>query len=530
MKSYLPFWGVGFFFLLGGLLLLARLDTYALWDDEAGTALHGIAVYQTGDTGALVGNNLVAFRNGVALKGLKDRTVSPLQYYFCAPFIGIWQTSSFWARLPFALAGILSFLLLAFWIFSSESAPTEKTVYCLGFLLCAPLFLYFRQCRYYSLVLFFEILALYLYFHKKRPLLRLILLNISIFGLLASNYLAGFALIGVLAIDYLGWGRKENPFPLKMIYFSGLFQIICGALLLSIWNPFGTGWGAYIHERGLTFAQRGQLLLWHFRDCFRAEFLGFLPCLLAMYLCVRRRDRLLMRSLVAVGVIVLLTTIVSPQVGLETTGTADIRYVISIIPLGVFIGARVVVVLAQKRLLWLIAGIFLFQFTNLVNPFRIDRGQGPSTIIGFIRELFSPVGNPYRMTADWISINVPKQASVWVLPDYACYPLMFHAPGAIYAWQLLPEQKQEEQFKNLPDIHFKGLVPPDFIVVFGPSVEQVRQLMSQWSLQGLRYQEVTRLMTFWKDLYRPELFWRTFKPIENFDPNTEAIYIFQRQS
>jgi len=106
---------------------------------------------------------------------------------------------------------------------------------------------------------------------------------------------------------------------------------------------------------------------------------------------------------------------------------------------------------------------------------------------------------------------------------------MFHAPNGIYAWQLMPEQRQEEQFKNLPDIHFQGLVPPDFIVVFGPSVEQVRQLIGQWSMQGLRYQEVTRLMTFWKDLYRPELFWRTFKPIEKFDPNTEAIYIFQRQ-
>jgi len=109
------------------------------------------------------------------------------------------------------------------------------------------------------------------------------------------------------------------------------------------------------------------------------------------------------------------------------------------------------------------------------------------------------------------------------------YPLMFHAPQAVYAWQLRPEQKDEEQFKNLPDIHFQGLVPPDYIVVFGPSVVQIRKLMGQWSMQGMDYQEVTRLLTFWKDLYRPELFWRTFKPIENFDPNTEAIYIFKKQ-
>jgi hypothetical protein len=106
---------------------------------------------------------------------------------------------------------------------------------------------------------------------------------------------------------------------------------------------------------------------------------------------------------------------------------------------------------------------------------------------------------------------------------------MFHAPQAVYAWQLRLQQKDEEQFKNLPDIHFQGLVPPDFIVAFGPSVVQIRLLASQWSLQGINYQEVTRLLIFWKDLYRPELFWRTFKTIENFDSNTEAIYIFKKQ-
>jgi len=528
MKSSLPFWVTGCFLVLGGILLLFRLDTYALWDDEAGTALHAIAVHQTGDTGALVGNNLVAFRNGVALKGLKDRTVSPLQYYICAPFVGLGQSASFWARLPFALAGCLSLSLLAFWIHSGDFALREKAVYCSGFLLCVPLFLYFRQCRYYSLVLFFEILALYCYFQRKRSFSGQLLLNVSILGLAASNYLAAFALLGALVVDYLGWARKNHPFSVKMILGSGLFQVVCGSLLLSVWNPYGTGWGAYIHERGLTLAQRGQLFFWQFRDCFCAEFIGFLPCLLAGYLCIRLRDKLLLRAMVAVGVIILLTTLASPQVGLETTGTADIRYVISIIPMGVFIAARVIVDLAQKRLAWLIAGVFLFQFTNLLNPFRVDRGQGASTIVGFVGELFSPTGNPYRAAADWIFVFVPKQASVWVLPDYACYPLMFHAPNAIYAWQLRPEQKQEEQFKNLPDIHFQGLVPPDFIVVFGPSVQQIRQLIGQWSMQGLRYEEVTRLMTFWKDLYRPELFWRTFKPIENFDPNTEAIYIFKK--
>jgi hypothetical protein len=530
LKNWPSFLLTSLFVLFGGLLLFSRLGTYALWDDEAGTALHGIAVSQTGDTGALVGNNLVAFRNGVALKNLKDRTVSPLQYYVCALFMRFGTTTSLLARVPFSLIGFAALTLMAFRINRVGLEWKAKMIYFLCILLSIPLFLYFRQCRYYSLVLFFELLALFLYRQEKRSRRDLVLLNFALFGLIASNYLAGFALLWAFVFDYVIWERKESPFVLRDICCSALFQFVCCFLLLSIWNPWGTGWGSYIADRGISRMQRIQLFAWTFRDCFRSEFLGFLPCLLAPYVVIRTRDSLLLRALVAVLVIILITSMVSPQVALDQTGAADIRYVISVIPLGIFIATRVILAFSKGRWLWLMGGVLLLQFFNLLNPFRFDRGQGVSTSIGFIREISLPSGDPYRAAADWISFHVPSQASVWVLPDYACYPLMFHAPQAVYAWQLRPEQKNEEQFKNLADIHFQGLVLPDYIVVFGPSVVQIRELLGQWSMQGIHYQEVIRLMTFWKDLYRPELFWRTFKPIENFDPNTEGIYIFKKQS
>jgi len=517
------------FIFLGGLLLFSSLGTYALWDDEAGTALHGISVCTTGDTGALVGYNLVAFRNGVALRNLKERTISPLQYYVCAPFMKFGPTTSLLARMPFSLIGFAALTLMAFWINRLGLELKVKMIYFLCILMSIPLFLYFRQCRYYSLVLFFELLALFLYRQEKRSRRDLVLLNFALFGLIASNYLAGFALFLAFVLDYVIWERKESPFGLRDICCSALFQFVCCFLLLSVWNPWGTGWGSYIADRGLSLMQRIQLFAWTFRDCFRSELLAFLPCLLAPYVVIKRRDSLLLRALLAVLVIILITSMVSPQVALDQTGAADIRYVISVIPLGIFIAARVILAFSKGRWLWLIGGVLLLQFFNLLNPFRFDRGQGASTSIGFIRELFLPSGDPYRTAADWISFHVPSQASVWVLPDYACYPLMFHAPQAVYAWQLRPEQKDEEQFKNLPDIHFRGVLMPDYIVAFGPVVQQVRQYISQWATQGFRYNEEARLLTFWKDLYRPELFWRTFKPIENFDPNTEAIYIFKKQ-
>lgn len=530
MKRATATWiGLGFL-TAAAWLLFWSLGDYALWDDEAGTALHATAVSQTGDTGAMVGENLVAFRNGVALRNLKDRTVSPLQYYVAAPFVAWGKQSAFFSRLPFAFAGFIALALIGYWAVVACRSYKELATYLLVALSTVSIFLYFRQCRYYSLVLLFEVLTLYFYLRKDGSWTSLSALILSLWGLMASHYLGYFAAIGALAIDYLLWGKKQNTLSSQALVCLCVSQIGLAILLLSVWNPLATNWGAHIQEYAPTISQKTFLLLWQFRDCFRAEFLAFLPFVLAPFLAVKEKDNLLLRAFVAVAVIIFLTTFATPQTHLDSTGTADIRYVISVIPLGIFICGRVLLQITGGRTLWLVLALIGFCFLNVLNPFRVNRGQGLSTWIGFVRELNQPSRDPYRTAANWISLHVPERASIWVLPDYACYPLMFHGSQAIYAWQLRPEQKNEEQFKNLPDIHFQGVVLPDFIVAFGPSVEQIRHLLVQWSMQGLRYQEVTRLMTFWKDLYRPELFWRSFRPIENFDPNTEAIYIFQRQS
>lgn len=77
------------------------------------------------------------------------------------------------------------------------------------------------------------------------------------------------------------------------------------------------------------------------------------------------------------------------------------------------------------------------------------------------------------------------------MPDYAAFPLIFDAPGPVYAWQLAL-QSRDPQCAGLPAIHFRGRVAPDVIVVFGPEVLRVRPMLD----------------IFFKDRYRPELFWR----------------------
>jgi hypothetical protein len=57
---------------------------------------------------------------------------------------------------------------------------------------------------------------------------------------------------------------------------------------------------------------------------------------------------------------------------------------------------------------------------------------------------------------------------------------------------------------------------------------QVLKVIEDYKSKGIFYKEVEMIDAYWRDLYRPELFWRSFRSIEGYDLETEAIYVFKR--
>jgi hypothetical protein len=430
------------------------------------------------------------------------------------------------ARIFFSFLGIGTFFMLFLGALKKSQDINFFLIFAIFLIGNIALVLFFRQARYYSPGIFLITL--------------LTLLNVNCLGTGKKMWLAALALVLLylvnqlwalaaalcLAIDIFLWQPKTSRANWRAFFgpiIAGCFSI---GVVSFVWNPFLTSYGEHLANNSAL--QRAELLCWNFRDFNSAE-LGSLPFLiLSLFVGFWKKDSAILRALSCLMVFFLVIAACSPQ-PVSNTSVADVRYLSPMIPFAAGITAKTISHFLEKRNIVRLGISSAFAFTTLYQGAPILM-QLRSTPVLFVREMLSETKEPYSVATRWLQKNILGQKTIFVVPGYMAYPLMFHAPEFIYAWQLRPEQKQEEQFKDLPDIHFKGLVPPDYIVVFGPSVEQVRQLMSQWSMQGLRYQEVTRLMTFWKDLYRPELFWRTFKPIEKFDPNTEAIYIFQRQS
>ena len=524
--------------LLAAILLFARLGHYALWDDEATTALIGQGVWRTGDTSVVVGRNIVAYRNGRELSDhLKDRYVPPLQYYLAAPFVGPWPGSALAARFPFALVGLGAVILLLVWMYRDRADPLTWVLMTMGLVGNVSFWLYCRQCRYYALAIFLSLAIVYLYLHWTRRRWQPPLIAAASVGLFASNYLNYAALYGALGIDWLIWGRKRFRPDWRGWLWICLPQIILGGLIIWVWNPLGKP--PFMADSSNGVWNRLTLLWWSWRDMNRCEFGAIVLVIAAPLLWFLRRDERLLRAPLALLCYVLAVVALSPQQTwvlqsgkwVQASPAADVRYFAPVILLLVGIGALAIRAATPLRLYW--PAILLGVATFLTNAPRggalaMDQlSQSPwpvqSTLLQFAGELLSPPPDPYSAAAAWINAHVAQDESVCTLPVYARYPLMFHAPKAVYGWQL--DAAAPPALQSLPKIQFKERVPPDYFIIFGRATSPARVFRLR---SGTHYSMVADLNVYGMDLYRPELLFRVFAPVPRFDPMVDGVRIYRR--
>ncbi|HUB65948.1 MAG TPA: hypothetical protein VL981_00525 [Candidatus Methylacidiphilales bacterium] len=503
-------------------LLFTRLGHYALWDDEAGTALVAKGILRTGDTSVILDHgNICAYRSGIDIRDFCDRGMPPLSPYVTAASFLLFGVNAWAARLPYALLGLATVGLILFW--ARRERWLVLLVLSLGLLGNVSLILFLRQGRYYALTIFLSVAIAFVYWHgKATPRNLLILAGLSIL-LFLSNYLNYLALYVCLAVDYILWKRKEWPFSWGKVLLLFGPQILLNGLAASIWNPFLTQHGGY--ETKSSLFDRFILFYWYWRDMNASEFMAIPLVFLALGFSLAQRRLWLVRGCVISVIYIMVVAFIAPQV-VDVLKEADIRYTSPVIPLDIALETGAICLVFQHRSVLAILLALIVFGTNLLNGGPLLDCGFRSTLVSYIGELIHPVPEPYTPTANWINEHVPEGASIWVEPGYAPYPLMFHAPRALYAWQLMWPPRPD--FAHLPIIYFAGQKPPDYLITFGPWLDVVMKGMQLWNRPDARYTLVTTIPVFWKDCYRPELIWHKFEPIRNFDLQKQAVYIFQR--
>ncbi len=518
-----------------GVLLFTRLGHYPFWDDEVNTALFARSIWRNGDTYAVVDHNIVAYGGGRELTNLHNRYMPPLTYYLAAPFVGLSGGSTFAARFPFALSGLLTVGLVIFWLWRDKADTRMWWLMAIAILGNVSFMLYSRQCRYWSLAILASTAVAYFYLHWAGRWRILLAMSVAALVLMAANYMSYLALHVCMCVDYVLWHRKKRPLKWKDWLVYLIPQIVVGALLVSAYMPHKDV-GVYFPS-ALWFRTKATMFLWSFRDINRCEFGVLLLILAAPVLSFLFKNRWLLRGFIAVVAYSLVVGIAAPEVILPN-GTAPMRLYAPAILLYITLSVLSLRALTEK-IPKITIPLAMLVFLSTVTHGKFLWGKGVrSTLVDYAGELIHPLPSAYTAAADWINANLKERQSIWVQPHYAPYPLIWLAPKALYAWQIRPQMQGRRfipelqgQFAALPRIHFSFCELPDYILVFGPKVEGIRAMLGSWATKGIRYRQRAIVNIYWDlgvQASRPELYSHRFKNVTEFDKNLEAVYVFER--
>ena len=277
--------GYGLFLAFAFFLLFYHLDGRLLWGDEAETAVLAKNVAQFGVPRTSDGTNYIILHGAVDETRNHVWIWSPwLQEYFAAGSFILFGPTTWAARAPFALIGwcsLVALALVAYKIYRSHWVALASVVL-LGtseiFLLHA------RQCRYYSISVFGEILLVYgihqLFVQNRRGIW---LAAPALIVQFYSNYI--IAVANLPALFFLAWMfRKRGKHAVLRVV------AILGILMVAVlpWLVYAHPWGQTNEVGGENYFKKA----WYYLMGFHFHFLPLCFLLLPLFgLIPVRRDR-----------------------------------------------------------------------------------------------------------------------------------------------------------------------------------------------------------------------------------------------
>ncbi len=374
--------------LLAALLIFTHLDDRRLWDDEAETALLARNTLRFGVPVAWDGVHLVSQECGTDYDSNYLWRQTPwLPIYVAAGSFALLDASTFTARLPFALLGLLavpSMYLLA----RRASGDRMTAVLAAGsLLLSVPFLLHVRQCRYYAVAILAAIWVLYFFFLlPTRRRLAAAGLALALSVLLHASHLLFFGAVAGLALAALVQGLEAAA--LEWLAAAG-----AGAVIVNLRWLLGSG----VEETS------GRLLALGSVKSFvsnlasyaaRIELYAFPAVLLALALlglAVATRVRPELRSAAVRTCLALCAFAIGHTLVVATVPFVFFRYVITLLPVFTLLQAWAIRTLATRSRVLAVAILLL-----AVLPDRADlvRGRLSVTLARYVDEITHHVSGP----------------------------------------------------------------------------------------------------------------------------------------
>ena len=510
-------------------LLFYNISNYYLWGDEGEIAFYGKSILQFGLPYGFDGRNLHEVRNGL----LHTQNFLPLlhpwlQFYTAALSMKIFGISTFGARALFALLAIMA--VLAQYQFVAAYFRNQRLALINTFLLVTSVsfLLFARQCRYFSIVMLLTPLIGLLYLRYQGRIREIASACLLFFLFLYANYLIAIPTLAGMAISFFLFDDRRKAVRFFLIPLPFLALVTAGYVLwLSQYGiPHNPGLLRNIHPADFL-----RIAWLYIKDYNATQLLPF-GILLALLISwyregIFKRDASFagIRKEVAVFSIVIIFTFIlsflTPQI--SAAQHSDIRYATAIFPLLILLQAFVVEKVYLQRkwaaclLIVLIAGTNIFTFT----PFR-------SYFSEYVRENVLPFDNSVKAAVRFLDTRIRQDDTVMIIPNHMLGSMEFYLGDRALFCNVIGEDNRNllAAGVNLPRYIYSKDVKPDWIVFFGMYVDLPH---TQLHLKNLKLSDyrMHQLPIFGPDVSRPEIFWRSFDPVQKYLP-VSALWIMER--
>lgn len=422
VKQCLP---VIIIFCLAAFLLYAGLENTILWQDEAETALLGKNIYKYGIPKAYDGRNIISTFVGMEFdKEFLWIWSSWGDKYIAALSMWIFGTSTLGARFLFVVFGFASAIVLYVTVKQIFPSHFMQRITVLFYITSLPYLLMARQCRYYSLVLFFSLLMFYFLLKSVKSRKYLIGFIAASFLLFHSNYFFHIGLLISLIVTLL-----IIRF-MKQYYIKTYLLGIAGAIIVSVpglflyrsWQSVGS-----THRFLANFINN----LIHINDYMYP--LIFVPLIGAHYLFSSKRHREVEQSVADMRLFYgscLVFMIIYVSFISYSQPDDNFRYLIPLLPLCfILLSLTLSLLFGQHKIIIALFAIALIMsnFFHMIPKYAFGLqklNRVTSYFVDYVSELRQERKGPLRVLNEFLQQNA-KPSDI-VIMTYGRFPIIFY--------------------------------------------------------------------------------------------------------
>lgn len=420
MKTHIPVFVIT---AVVAILIFANLGNQYLWQDEAETALLAKNILKYGFPRAFDGKNfvnprIVLFHDIGFGENYGWRYHPWAQFYVTAFSFLLLGMSTFTARLPFALFGVVNVFMAYF--LTLRITRERFTAACAAFLMTfsVPYLLLTRQCRYYALAVFLVLFILIFYsrFREKKSLsdLALVLLSLIVLGYTVHGmFVPLFAAVG---LHYLVFSFEKRTFP--WICLAG--AIVAGAVTPWFLYSNSLAHAAVITPQRLCRNFEFQLRMMN-KYIFPAVFFGIVYLVRVIWkkkftVNLTREEK---ESLILVSTVILITV-----AAFCFAEQRHFRYLVYFIPLLAIAQGMILLRLAKFSRVLLIMFLFVSVTTGIFNM-----GKPNFLFPKYLYEITHDYDGPIEGIVKFLKENAKPGDTVKII--YGDLPLMFYTNLAV---------------------------------------------------------------------------------------------------